>query len=805
MSSKEKAIEPKIDGTLPLLPLRGMVVFPGSLIQVFVGRAPSIAAIKEAIDSDNLILLSTQLKAEVDNPSFSDLYEKGTLATIIRVHNLPDGTARVMLEGIDKFELLSLEKQQQGYTGQYRIIEPESSNQEKEPLLKLMLGRVREFLQYRQQPSDQAIKSLEEATDQPDKLIGLVIGLMPFTLDEKYSLLDTSNEISRLELLIALVESHIEMLRVDEKIHNRIRKQISKGQKEHYLNEQMKAIQKEITDLDETKEPLAALEKSIADAKMSKEANNKAQEELTRLRMMPAMSSEATVVRSFIDTLISLPWSKKSRTNKDISKAKKQLDGDHYALGDVKERILEYLAVSKRAKNLRAPVLCLVGPPGVGKTSLGKSIAKATGRDFIRLSLGGVRDESEIRGHRKTYIGSMPGRIIQKMSKSGTNNPLFLLDEIDKMGQDFRGDPASALLEVLDPEQNSTFNDHYLEVDYDLSDVLFICTSNSMNIPDALLDRLEVIRLAGYTEDEKLHIAREHLVSRQLQQHAITKELTIDDSAIKKVIRCYTREAGVRELERKLGKVVRRFVFRLESGEIKKKDLPATIKSEDLQDLLGPEKFNPTDMASSNEVGIVNGLAWTQFGGELLKIETLAVPGKGEFVMTGSLGDVMQESIRASMTIVRSKSHWLGLPEDFFKKHDIHIHMPEGATPKDGPSAGIAMCTALFSLLSGIAVRGDVAMTGEVTISGKVLPIGGLKEKVLAAQRSGVVKVLIPEKNVKDLVEIPEEVLKQVECVAVKTIDEVLKQALESFDDKWLPLANSSVTMGSEHRSTQTH
>ena len=802
------------DGVLPLLPLRDMVVFPRSVVKIYVGRESSVRAVHKAIEGDNLVLICTQKRADINEPNQKDLYEIGTVGKIIRLQGLPDGTARLVIQGTDTFILRSLQTDNDHLEGSYKLIDVQQPDQKQlNELFKLLLLRTREYAQLRHQ-KESLLEAINSLATEPYNLFDFAVNMLPIRLEEKYQLLTCRDVEEMFVQLIGYIDSNLELQKIDERLQERVIGQINRNQREYYLNEQMKALQKEMSEIDGDKssDPHQQLLERIEKAKMSEEAHKKAVEEAGKLRQMPAMSSESAVIRNYLDVLVALPWKKKTRPNYQIDKVRTILDRDHYGLRDVKDRIVEYIAAYKRSQGkLKTPILCLVGPPGVGKTSLAKSIAEAVNRKFVRMALGGVRDESEIRGHRRTYIGAMPGRIIQKLTKSEVVNPLFLFDEIDKMGMDFRGDPASALLEVLDPEQNSNFTDHYIEVEYDLSKVMFICTSNSMNIPEPLLDRMEIIRIAGYTEIEKLHIARRHLIPAQLEAHNCTpKEITFDDGALQGVIHHYTREAGVRAFERDIAKIIRKSILKIEQNEQSKGRKKATktiaVTSDNLADFLGPKKFEDTDLVDLTKPGIANGLAWTSYGGHFLKVETAVFPGKGECIITGSIGEVMRESVRAAMSVLRVRSHWLDLPEDFFRKHDFHVHIPEGATPKDGPSAGITLCTALFSLLSGHVVQPRIAMTGELTISGGILPIGGLKEKLLAAHRAGIRKVFIPSKNAKDLVEIPKEVLQEVQVIEVSDIDQLLSQAITDFDQRWVNrpptfmLAQGSKTKSSEAR-----
>lgn len=762
---------------IPVLPLRDVVVYPHMVIPLFVGREKSIRCLESAMDNDKKILLVAQKEATTDEPSIDDLFTVGTVASVLQMLKLPDGTVKVLVEGVQRATLTALDDSQEFFTAQIEYIEsPDIDDGEQEVLIRAAVSQFEGYIKLNKKIPPEVLTSLNNIEDAA-RLADTIAAHMPLKLADKQSVLKMSEVNQRLEYLMAMMESEIDLLQVEKRIRNRVKKQMEKSQREYYLNEQMKAIQKELGEMDDVPDEFEALKRKIDEAKMPAEAKEKAEAELQKLKMMSPMSAEATVVRGYIDWMVQVPWVGRSKVKKDLHKAQETLDKDHFGLDRVKDRILEYLAVQSRVNKIRGPILCLVGPPGVGKTSLGQSIAKATGRKYIRMALGGVRDEAEIRGHRRTYIGSMPGKLIQKMAKVGVRNPLFLLDEIDKMSADMRGHPASALLEVLDPEQNNAFNDHYLEVDYDLSDVMFVATSNSMNIPGPLLDRMEVIRLSGYTEDEKLNIAKDHLLPKQMERNALKSgELTVEDSAIMGIIRFYTREAGVRSLERELSKLCRKAVKAL---LLDKKLKHITINAENLSDYLGVQRFDYGRADERNRIGEVTGLAWTEVGGDLLTIETASVPGKGKLSYTGSLGEVMQESIQAAMTVVRSRAESLGINKDFYEKRDIHVHVPEGATPKDGPSAGIAMCTALVSSLTGNPVKAEVAMTGEITLRGQVLPIGGLKEKLLAAHRGGIKTVLIPFENKRDLEEIPENVIADLRIHPVKTIDEVLKLALE--------------------------
>ena len=761
---------------LPLLPLRDVVVYPHMVIPLFVGREKSIEALEAAMTGDKQILLLAQKNPADDDPGEDALYRVGTIATVLQLLKLPDGTVKVLVEGeqrgaVERFG------QAEGYlSAEVSLIdEVAAPERESEVFVRSLISQFEQYVQLGKKVPAEVLSSLN-SIDEPSRLVDTMAAHMALKIEQKQEILEIIDLQTRVEHVLALLDAEIDLLQVEKRIRGRVKKQMERSQREYYLNEQMKAIQKELGDGDDGHNEIEELKKRIESAGLPKDAMAKAQAELNKLKQMSPMSAEATVVRSYIDWLVQVPWKAQSKVRLDLKRAEDILDADHYGLDEVKERILEYLAVQKRVKKIRGPVLCLVGPPGVGKTSLAESIAHATNRKFVRMALGGVRDEAEIRGHRRTYIGSMPGRLIQKMTKVGVRNPLFLLDEIDKMGSDMRGDPASALLEVLDPEQNHNFNDHYLEVDYDLSDVMFLCTSNSMNIPPALLDRMEVIRLPGYTEDEKINIAVKYLAPKQIEANGLKKgELVFDNEAIRDIIRYYTREAGVRGLERQIAKICRKAV----KEHAMEKRFAVTVTPELLEHFLGVRKFSYGLAEQEDQIGQVTGLAWTQVGGELLTIEAAVVPGKGQLIKTGSLGDVMLESITAALTVVRSRAKSLGIPLDFHEKRDIHIHMPEGATPKDGPSAGVGMCTALVSALTLIPVRADVAMTGEITLRGQVLAIGGLKEKLLAAHRGGIKTVIIPEENVRDLKEIPDNIKQDLQIKPVKWIDEVLQIALQ--------------------------
>ncbi|OOF21204.1 endopeptidase La [Salinivibrio sp. IB574] len=762
---------------IPVLPLRDVVVYPHMVIPLFVGREKSIRCLEAAMDNDKQILLVAQKDAATDDPSISDLYTVGTVATILQLLKLPDGTVKVLVEGMQRARIGQFSEDDFFTAEAEYLTTPAMDEREQEVLVRTAISQFEGFIKLNKKIPPEVLTSLN-GIEEAARLADTIAAHMPLKLQDKQKVLEIIDIAERLEYLMTMMESEIDLLQVEKRIRGRVKKQMEKSQREYYLNEQMKAIQKELGELDDAPDEFEALKQKIEESKMPQEAREKTEQELQKLKMMSPMSAEATVVRSYIDWMISVPWTKRSKVKKDLAKAEEVLNADHYGLERVKDRILEYLAVQNRMNKLKGPILCLVGPPGVGKTSLGQSIARATGRKYTRMALGGVRDEAEIRGHRRTYIGSLPGKLIQKMAKVGVRNPLFLLDEIDKMSSDMRGDPSSALLEVLDPEQNNAFNDHYLEVDYDLSDTMFVATSNSMNIPGPLLDRMEVIRLSGYTEDEKLNIAKRHLIDKQVKRNGLKPhEITIEDSAIIGIIRYYTREAGVRNLEREISKLCRKTVKEI----LLDKDLKAvTVTADNLKDYLGVRRFDYGKADEQNRIGQVTGLAWTEVGGDLLTIETESMPGKGKLTHTGSLGDVMQESVQAAMTVVRSRADKLGINSDFYEKRDIHVHVPEGATPKDGPSAGIAMCTALVSSLTGNPVRSDVAMTGEITLRGEVLPIGGLKEKLLAARRGGIKTVVIPKENERDLEDIPDNVKEEIDIHPVRWIDEVLTIALEN-------------------------
>jgi ATP-dependent Lon protease len=761
---------------LPLLPLRDVVVFPHMVIPLFVGRPKSIKALETSMESGKSILLVAQKTAAQDDPTPEDLYDTGSVATVLQMLKLPDGTVKVLVEGNQRARVLDVTDEGTHLAARAEILPAEGEELvEVEAMRRALLTQFDQYVKLNKKIPPEILTSLS-GIDEAGRLADTIVAHLPLKLEQKQEVLEMIGVNKRLEHLLGLLEGELDILQVEKRIRGRVKRQMEKSQREYYLNEQVKAIQKELGDIEEGAE-LEDLEKRVKEASMSKEAEAKALGELKKLRMMSPMSAEATVIRSYIEAMVGLPWKKKTKISKDLVKAERVLDEDHYGLDKVKERILEYLAVQQRVDKVKAPILCLVGPPGVGKTSLGQSIARATNRKFVRMALGGVRDESEIRGHRRTYIGSMPGKILQSLTKVGVKNPLFLLDEVDKMGQDFRGDPSSALLEVLDPEQNHTFHDHYIEVEYDLSDVMFVATANSLNLPAPLLDRMEVIRLSGYTEDEKINIAERYLVQKQLKVNGIKEgELAIAESAIRDIVRYYTREAGVRSLEREISKICRKAVKAL---LLKKQATKLTVTSRNLEKYLGVRRFSFGIAEQNNQVGQVTGLAWTEVGGELLTIEAVSLPGRGKMTTTGKLGEVMQESIQAALSVVRSRARKLGIQEDFYQKRDIHIHLPEGATPKDGPSAGVAISTAMVSILTGIPVRADVAMTGEITLRGEVLPIGGLKEKLLAAHRGGIKTVLIPQENVKDLTEIPDNIKNKLDIHPVKWIDQVLELALE--------------------------
>ncbi|KAF1857746.1 hypothetical protein Lal_00014265 [Lupinus albus] len=774
-SKSRQPVTPGSTGSYAVLPLRDIVVFPHMIVPLFVGREKSIRALEEAVRSDRHILLATQINAGDDDPATDAIYKIGTLASVLQLLKLPDGTVKVLVEGVGRAKIASFTRSDEYYEATALALHDELGDQvEAEALARSVLSEFENYVKLNKKISPEVVSAVTQI-DEPSKLADTIGSHLLVKIADKQGILETPTVAQRLEKVLSLMESEISVLQVEKRIRTRVKRQMEKTQREYYLNEQMKAIQKELGDSEDGRDELAELEEKIEKTKLSKEAREKATAELKKLRQMSPMSAEATVVRNYLDWMLGIPWGKRSKIKKDLLGAQALLDEDHFGLDKVKERIVEYLAVQQRANKLTGPILCLVGPPGVGKTSLGKSIAKATGREFVRMSLGGVRDEAEIRGHRRTYIGSMPGKIVQSMRKAKTSNPLILLDEIDKMGMDYRGDPSAALLEVLDPEQNSTFNDHYLEVDYDLSNVMFVTTANTLNIPGPLMDRMEIIRIAGYTEEEKVEIARKHLIPSAMKKHGLDKkEWSITDDGLMMLVRRYTREAGVRNLEREISNLARKAVK--EILITKAKSVEAT--EENLPVFLGPPKFRYGEIDADDQVGVVTGLAWTEVGGELLTIEGVMMPGKGKMTVTGNLKDVMKESISAAASYVRSRALDFGIEPPLFERRDIHVHVPEGATPKDGPSAGIAMATAIISTLTGIPVRRDIAMTGEVTLRGRVLPIGGLKEKLLAALRGGIKTVLIPEENAKDIAEVPDSVKNGLEIVPVSRMDQVLERAL---------------------------
>ncbi|MCF6210003.1 MAG: endopeptidase La [Gammaproteobacteria bacterium] len=801
MSEKDKISDVINDPlqVIPVLPLRDVVVYPYMVIPLFVGRDKSIRALEAAMEDDKQILLAAQKNASQDEPEMDDLYRTGTVANILQLLKLPDGTIKVLVEGGERAKVLNFMGTEDYFQAQISLLESgkaiDLDERESEVLMRSVLAQFDQYVKLSKKVPPEILSSLA-GIEEPGRLADTIAAHMSLKVEEKQKILEMGDLRQRLEHLIGLMEAEIDLLQVEKRIRGRVKRQMEKSQREYYLNEQMKAIQKELGDLDEGHNELDDLARKIEAAGMSKEARGKADNELNKLRMMSPMSAEATVVRNYIDWMINVPWKKRSKVRHDLAKAEAVLEADHYGLEKVKERILEYLAVQQRARKVKGPILCLVGPPGVGKTSLGKSIARATNRKFIRMSLGGVRDEAEIRGHRRTYIGAMPGKIVQNLAKVGTRNPLYLLDELDKMSMDFRGDPASALLEVLDPEQNSTFNDHYLEVDYDLSDVMFVATANTLNIPGPLLDRMEVIRLAGYTEDEKINIAERYLVPKQIKSSGLNdEEIHINEAALRDIVRYYTREAGVRNLEREISKLCRKVVKQILLDPETKK---VNVTARNLEKLLGVRRFRFGRAEENDQLGQVTGLAWTEVGGDLLTIEAVMMPGKGKHVVTGQLGDVMKESIQAAMSVVRSRARSLGLDPNFYSENDIHIHVPEGAVPKDGPSAGVGMCAALVSILTGIPVKADVAMTGEITLRGEVLPIGGLKEKLLAAHRGGIKTVLIPEENTRDLVDIPRNIKQSLDIRPVRWIDDVLAVALQHMPD---PLPEESETVKPRSRA----
>ncbi len=761
---------------LPVLPLRDIVVFPHMIVPLFVGREKSVLALEDVMREDKQILLVAQKNAAQDDPEIDDIYTVGTISTVLQLLKLPDGTVKVLVEGGQRAIVNKFDESKPFFQASINVIEePADESQEMEALSRSVVTEFEQYIKLNKKIPPEALVSINQIED-PSKLADTVASHLALKISDKQELLEIQSVAERLERVYSYMEGEIGVLQVEKKIRNRVKRQMEKTQREYYLNEQMKAIQKELGDGDEGRDEVSELEDKIKKTKLSKEAREKCNAEIKKLKNMSPMSAEATVVRNYLDWILGIPWKKKSAIKKDLSQAEKTLDTDHYGLEKVKERIIEYLAVQSRTKKLKGPILCLVGPPGVGKTSLGKSIAGATGRKFVRMSLGGVRDESEIRGHRRTYIGSMPGKVVQGMKKAKVSNPLFLLDEIDKMGADYRGDPASALLEVLDPEQNSTFNDHYLEVDYDLSDVMFVTTANTMNMPGPLMDRMEIIRLSGYTEDEKVEIANHHLIDKQIESHGLKpEEWSISDAAIRDIIRYYTREAGVRNLEREIANLIRKATKEIVM-DVKVKSIKMTAKN--LEKYAGVKRYRYGELEDEDKVGVTTGLAWTEVGGEILQIEAVMVPGKGRMTITGKLGDVMKESIQAASSFVQSRATQFGIKPPIFQKKDIHVHVPEGATPKDGPSAGVGMVTSIVSVLTGIPVGKNVAMTGEITLRGRILPIGGLKEKLLAALRSGITTVLIPKDNEKDLAEIPDNVKKGLKIIPVSHVEEVLKVAL---------------------------
>lgn len=761
----------------PVLPLRDIVVFPHMIVPLFVGREKSVKALEQVMNSEKKILLVAQKDANLDEPEVDDIYRTGTLASVLQLLKLPDGTVKVLVEGVERAKITDFTENKEFFEANTKTVAAKKvSEEEIEALSRSVIGKFGQYIKLNKKIPSEAMETTSEIEDE-SKLADVVASHLSLKISDKQELLENEDVVSRLEKIYSVMESEIGVMQVEKKIRRRVKSQMEKTQKEYYLNEQLKAIQKELGETEDGKDEVSEIEAKIKKTKLSKEAKEKANAELKKLKSMSPMSAESAVVRNYLDWILSIPWNKKRSIKNDIIEAERILNEDHYGLNKVKERILEYLAVQTRTQKIKGPILCLVGPPGVGKTSLGKSIARATGREYVRFSVGGVRDEAEIRGHRRTYIGSMPGKVIQSMKKAGSSNPMFLLDEIDKMGSDFRGDPSSALLEVLDPEQNSKFNDHYLEVDYDLSDVMFITTANTLDMPGPLLDRMEIIRLSGYTEDEKVEIAKRHLIKKQVEDHGLKdEEWSISDGALRDLIRYYTREAGVRNLERELANLIRKATKKIVTGKTKK--VAVTVKN--LEKFAGVKKHRFGEVDDQDMIGITTGLAWTEVGGVILSIEAIVSRGKGKVTITGKLGEVMQESIKAALSYVRSKAPEFGIQPNAFDANDIHIHVPEGATPKDGPSAGVAMITSLVSVLSGIPVRHDVAMTGEISLRGKVMPIGGLKEKLLAAHRSGIKKVLIPIENEKDLVEIPDNVKKGLEIVPMTSVDQVLEHALAS-------------------------
>jgi ATP-dependent Lon protease len=796
-----EALEPQV--RYPMLPLRDVVVFPHMVIPLFVGREKSIKALDDAMESGKQIFLAAQHDAADDDPSPEHIYEVGTVANILQLLKLPDGTVKVLVEGTARAAIVRYVQSEETFEVDAVDINDELIDErEAEVLIRTVITEFEQYVKLNQKIPPEVLTSLS-GIEEPGRLADTIAAHLTLRNEEKQKILEYASSRERLEHILGIMESEIDLLQVEKRIRGRVKKQMEKSQREYYLNEQMKAIQNELGEMEDVPNEMDELQKKIEEAGMSKEALDKAESELKKLRMMSPMSAEATVVRNYIDWLVQVPWKKRTRVSKDLAKAESILEGDHYGLEKVKERILEYLAVQQRMNRVKGPILCLVGPPGVGKTSLGESIARATHRKFVRISLGGMRDEAEIRGHRRTYIGSMPGKILQNMSKAGSKNPLFMLDEVDKMSMDFRGDPSSALLEVLDPEQNNKFGDHYLEVDYDLSEVMFVATANTLNIPSPLRDRMEIIRISGYTEDEKINIATRYLVAKQKRNNGLKdEEIVFRKSALVDIVRYYTREAGVRSLEREIAKICRKVTKELVLNEIKRK---VTVTSRSLQKYLGVRQFRYGKAEDENRIGQVTGLAWTETGGELLTIEAAVMPGKGKQSYTGKLGDVMQESIQAAMTVVRTRSRQYGIPLDFYQKQDVHIHVPEGATPKDGPSAGIGMCTAVLSAITSIPVRSDLAITGEITLRGEVLPVGGLKEKLLAAHRGGIKLVLIPHENEKDLVEIPNNVKAGLEIKPVRWIDEVFEFALERLPEPIVDNADETNVDSANEDTPTTH
>ena len=792
-----------LNNNLPVLPLRDIVVFPGMVIPLFVGRDKSITALDEVMKKDKKIILVTQKNSEIDEPTSDDIFSYGCESSILQLLKLPDGTVKVLIEGFKRIKINKFKNSEEYNTCSYDYVESFSSDSDLYPLAITTVRRLEKLVSVNKKIPNDTINSIKQLKD-PSKIADHIASQLNTTIEEKQKLFETLDIKKRLDSIIKIIDNETSIIGVEKRIRGRVKTQMEKTQREYYLNEQMKAIQKELGEIEDGKDETSNLSKSIIKSKMPKEITKKCMAELKKLKNMSPMSAEATVVRNYLDWMIDLPWHKKDKVNLNLNKAAENLNKDHYGLEKIKERIIEFLAVQKRIDKIRGPILCLVGPPGVGKTSLGKSIAKSTGRQFVRMSLGGIRDEAEIRGHRRTYIGSLPGKIIQMMKKAGTKNPLFLLDEIDKVGADYRGDPSSALLEALDPEQNSTFNDNYLEVDFDLSDVMFVTTANTLNILPPLLDRMEVIRIPGYTEDEKINIGKNFLLPKQIKDNGVKDgEMTINEGTIKEIIRSYTKESGVRNLEREISKIARKTVKKIVSGEKDK----ISIDPNNLNEFLGVKKFKFGELESKDKIGIATGLAWTEFGGEILKIETVHMPGKGKMQITGKLGDVMQESVKAAKSYVRSKSLEFGIIPPIFEKKDFHIHVPEGATPKDGPSAGIGMVTSIVSSITGIPVRKEIAMTGEVTVTGQVLPIGGLKEKLLAAHRAGIKEVLIPKDNEKDLADIPKKVKEDIKLTTVSTVDSVLKIALtkELKPIEWVEVETLSKSGEGEKSQPHTH